>query len=58
MIYSPDELARINDNPLYRTLGIEVLSCGEGSAVSVMAPRPEVSCAHSREATCAVSRNN
>lgn len=42
MTYTPDDLARINNNPLYRTIGIEVLSCGEGNAVSVMTPRPEV----------------
>ena len=42
MIYSPEDLARINDNPLYRTIGIQVLSCADGKAVSTMNPLPEV----------------
>jgi uncharacterized protein (TIGR00369 family) len=42
MIYSPEDLARINDNPLYRTIGIEVLACADGNAVSTMSPLPEV----------------
>jgi uncharacterized protein (TIGR00369 family) len=40
--FEPGFLRTINANLLYQTLGIEVLDAGEGSARSLLAPRPEV----------------
>ena len=42
MKYSPDALARLNDNPLYRTIGIRIDACADGVAHSTMTPHPEV----------------
>jgi uncharacterized protein (TIGR00369 family) len=36
--YGEAGLARLNDNPLYRALGIEVKSVADGSARAVLAP--------------------
>lgn len=38
MDYSAHDLARLNDNPLYRALGIEVTKVGSGSARAVLTP--------------------
>jgi uncharacterized protein (TIGR00369 family) len=42
MRYTDDDIAGFNQGPLYRTLGIRLLSCSEGRARSVLAPTPEV----------------
>ncbi|HYF57557.1 MAG TPA: PaaI family thioesterase [Burkholderiaceae bacterium] len=42
MRYSDDDLARFNAGPLYRTLGIRLLSCADGGARSVLTPTAEV----------------
>jgi len=40
--YSTEALARLNDNPLYRTLGIRLDWCEDGQAQATMNPSPEV----------------
>lgn len=42
MHYTEHDIAGFNDSPLYRTLGIRLLSCGRGTARSVLTPTPEV----------------
>ncbi len=42
MRFDAERLARLNDNPLYRTLGIRLESAGEGDAVSWLEPREAV----------------
>lgn len=42
MRYSDEDLARFNDSPLYRTLGIRLLSCAQGQVRSRLTPTPEV----------------
>ena len=42
MRYTDDDIAGFNDSPLYRTLGISLLSCSAGTARSVLRPTPEV----------------
>lgn len=42
MRYTDDDIAGFNQGPLYRTLGIRLLSCSEGRARSELAPTPEV----------------
>ena len=38
MDYSPADLTRLNDNPLYHALGIRVEAVGDGQARSVLTP--------------------
>lgn len=42
MDFDPDQLARLNDNPLYRTIGIRIEALGAGEARSVMQPQAQV----------------
>lgn len=42
MRYTDDDIARLNDNPLYRTLGIRLLECRDGHARSRLDPSPQV----------------
>jgi uncharacterized protein (TIGR00369 family) len=42
MRYCDADIAGFNASPLYRTLGIRLLTCGNGNARSVLTPTPEV----------------
>ena len=42
MIISQEQIARINTNPLYQTIGIQALSSEDGHAVSELKPRENV----------------
>lgn len=42
MRYSPDRIARFNDNPLYAALGIRLESVADGTARSVLTPQAQV----------------
>lgn len=42
MELSADQMAKLNANPLYKTIGIQVLSAGDGQAVSELKPLENV----------------
>lgn len=42
MEFPPEAIARYNDNPLYRTIGIRLEWVADGSARATLAPQPEV----------------
>ena len=42
MKYLPPAIARYNDNPLYRTIGIRLEELADGVARSTLSPTPEV----------------
>jgi uncharacterized protein (TIGR00369 family) len=42
MKYTPQALAQFNQSSLYRTLGIRIEFCEDGSARSVLTPTPQV----------------
>lgn len=42
MRYTDDDIARLNDNPLYRTLGIRLIACRDGHAHARLEPTPQV----------------
>ena len=39
---TPEIIEQLNNNPLYRTLGIRVIEVGEGRAISILEPTAEV----------------
>jgi uncharacterized protein (TIGR00369 family) len=42
MIFTPDQLAQFNANPLYGTVGIRIDMAGGGRAESLLSPPPQV----------------
>jgi hypothetical protein len=53
--FPTDTLARLNDNPLYRALGIRLDDCAAGKARATLAPSANACCQRPAARTAACS---